>query len=98
MKVFELEGWLAKRRVELDQRGIKVLFTQCEPTDNSAVYFDIDTHTTMARAIVWESMGLDLEAIELATGKKFISETHQAQDVTGVLHILSDFFARLEES
>ena len=96
MTIFEhLEQWLSENRTHFQTEGISVALTRCQPTDNTAAYFDIDTETVMARATVWQSKEIDFEAIQTATARKFISEIYQAKDIMELFLLLDDFFVRL---
>jgi len=95
--VDQLENWLSENHRNLEKQGFSIARVKCKPTDNSAIYFDIDVASLMARATIWESLEVDFDVFELDGEKQIIAEYHQGIDPADLIRLLDKFFARLKE-
>ena len=93
----QLEQLAADMRTKFGTEGLSIAYVKCKPTSNPAAYFDIDTDKVIARATVWESLDVDLEAIEVASQRNVIAESHQVANTDELLALLSEYFVRIKE-
>jgi len=90
-----LNDWLDQHQSLLNERGLKVVIVYGQPTDKTGRYIDLDSKTHAARAIIWESGELDLEALEVDSDRHVIVEHHIATDSETLFPILNRFVERI---
>ncbi len=91
-----LEQWVGNKRGAYELNGLSMSYVKCKPTDNPAAYIDIDTTTLVARATVWQSMDVNLEAIA-SDGENLFFENKRVVDIEELLDLLSAFLIRCQQ-
>ena len=58
----------------LQELGVAVELTYCEPTSNSALRFDLDGQTALGRITWWTDGSLFIEALRISDGATLVSQ------------------------
>lgn len=81
-----LEDWMASKRKIFDCEGYKVAITGVLGESKKSRYIDLDTDKLVARATLWDTGELELEAIDFQTEAQVI----QLSTVTNEIWHLDD--------
>jgi hypothetical protein len=90
-----LENWASNNRSKLKTKGITINFVRCSLTEKPAAYIDIDTARILARITAWSSGELQLEAIEVGSGKQLSVEAHNAENSKVMIDLIEIFVSRI---
>ena len=90
-----LDIWLEQQRSFINERGLKADLVRGQPTEKTGRYIDFDSETHIARAIIWESGELELEALEVDSGRQVIVEHLNVNDTETLFPILNRFVERI---
>jgi hypothetical protein len=91
----KFENWFAEKRQERRELGITVLCTRGKRSENTAIYADLESSKTIARATLWESGEFQIEAVEAGSGAPVIWETFMIEDEEHMSALLEQFVKRI---
>lgn len=92
----EFENWFLTNQT-LSKKELTVKMFKPSKTENTGVYADIMTDKIYARAIIWESQELQLEAIDTISEEIVIFDYHNVKNKLELETLLQNFIARIIE-
>jgi hypothetical protein len=70
-----LENWITSKTKIFESEGFKVSISEVFGDSKKSRYIDLDTEKLIARATLWESGELELEALDFKTEKQVIQSS-----------------------
>ena len=90
-----LQNWVSNNQSQLEEKGITVDLVKGPQHEKPSMYVDMNTENSLARVTAWSSGELQMEVIQVGSGKQLIVEARRAENPKEMIDFIVAFVSRI---